>query len=107
MGDCNINGNVDSKTKSGEMTKKHFTKQTPRLSTPQQTMERNCKNEGAKNENLEKGVGDTHVTSRRIPIAIEQPEKEELLKSETKIKGESAQKSTKSQPEILNTLLTK
>ena len=52
-------------------------------------------------------MGDTHVTSRRIPIAIEQPEKEELLKSEMKIKDESAQKSTKSKPQILNTLLTK
>ena len=52
--DCNINGNVDSETKSGEMTKKHFTKQTPRLGAPQQTMTQNWKTEGVNNENLEK-----------------------------------------------------
>ena len=43
----NIKGDINSETKSREMTKKHFTKQTSRPSSPQQTVTHNEQQERA------------------------------------------------------------
>ena len=52
----NIKVDINSETKSREMTKKHFTKQTSRPSTPQQTVTHNEQQERteAKIINIEK-----------------------------------------------------
>ena len=43
----NIKGDINSETKSREMTKKHFAKQTSRPSSPQQTVTHNEQQERA------------------------------------------------------------